>query len=424
MKIDLSNFVSDYSDKVKQLLRFLSVGLLVFGPLMMARPAYAASASLSLSPASSSVNQGATFTITVRMTSDEPVNGVQANLSYPADLLDFVSIGTSSAFSIVAENAGGGGSVRIGRGALPAVSGSQSVATVRFKARTSSGSAAVNFAGGSQVVSANSNANIMTGSSGGNYTLRPTATPAPASPAAAADTIPPTISSVKTSDAKTNSVTVSWTTSEPATSEVVYGLNTGYGISATDGNRVTEHRVVLNSPLLVPGKKYHFIVKSVDAAGNAASSQDSTFTTQGATLQVKVVNQDNKPVSGAKVTFGDVSGTTDKNGQAMIAGLALGKQTGVVEHSGDKTTVTVDVQPIDPSGKLQAATFKIETKNPMWALLIPLLLLVALAVFLLKRNSGGRWGGGLGASFAKLRPGRAKTDTPTKAAIQPEPPSD
>ena len=201
------------------------------------------------------------------MTSDEPVNGVQANLSYPANLLDFVSIGSSSAFSVVAQNSGGGGSVQIGRGALPAVSGTQTVATVRFKPKTGSGTAAVNFTGGTQVVSANSNQNILTSSRGASYTLRPPAAPTPAAPAAPADTIPPTINSVKVIDVKTNSVTIAWVTSEPSTSEVFYGLNNGYGIVATDNNLVTDHKVVLNSPLLVPGTKYHFMVKSVDPGG-------------------------------------------------------------------------------------------------------------------------------------------------------------
>src|SRR5207253_2045322 len=112
----------------------------------------------------------------------EPVNAVQANLSYTASLLDFVSISSSSAFSITSQNSGGGGAVQVGRGALPAVSGRQLVATVRFKAKTSSGSASVAIAGGSAVVSANSNSNIMSGSSGGTYSLKPPSVVAPAAP--------------------------------------------------------------------------------------------------------------------------------------------------------------------------------------------------------------------------------------------------
>lgn len=407
------------------MLRFLTIALIAAAPLSVSRSAYAASATLSLSPASSSVIQGSTFTVTIRMTSDEPVNGVQANLSYPANLLDFVSIGSSSAFSVVAQNSGGGGSVQIGRGALPAVSGTQTVATVRFKPKTGSGTAAVNFTGGTQVVSANSNQNILTSSRGASYTLRPPAAPTPAAPAAPADTIPPTINSVKVIDVKTNSVTIAWVTSEPSTSEVFYGLNNGYGIVATDNNLVTDHKVVLNSPLLVPGTKYHFMVKSVDPGGNAASSKDNTFSTKGATLAVKVVNQGNKPVSGAKVVFGEVSGVTNKQGQATLSGLPLGRQSGVVEHKGKKTTVSVEVQAIDPNGKAQNVTLKIETKSPMWFLLIPLAALAALAVLLARRNGGGKWGGGLGGFLNNLKAGKNAGGTAGPSAaktVQPEPP--
>lgn len=366
----------------------------------MSRPVYAASATLSLSPASSSVSQGATFTVTIRMNSGtEPVNGAQANLSYPANLLDYVSIGSSSAFSIVAQNSGGGGSVQIGRGALPAVSGSQTVATVRFKAKTNAGTATINFAGGSQVVSASSNQNIMTGSTGGNYTLKPPAAATPAAPEAPKDTIPPTLTGVKTSAIKVTGTTITWTTSEPSTSEVNYGFDKGYGLVQTDPALVTEHKVVLSSALIRPGTTYHFMVKSVDPAGNAASSQDNTFTTKGGSLAIKVVNKKNKPVSGAKVIFNDRKGTTDKKGQVTLTGFSLGKQLGAIEYRGKTTLVNTVVTTIDET-KPQAVTFKIDTPlSPLWILLLPLIALGALAVFLAKRGKPGG-GGGLG-SFGK-----------------------
>src|SRR3989304_6057950 len=143
---------------------------------LLPRPAYAASASLFLSPASSSVSQGSIITVSVRKNSgSKPVNAVQANLSYPADKLDYVSISNSSAFSIVAQNSGGGGSVQIARGANPAVTGNQLVASVRFKAKVASGTATVSIAAGSSVVSASSNSNIMTSTGGGSYSLKPPA---------------------------------------------------------------------------------------------------------------------------------------------------------------------------------------------------------------------------------------------------------
>ena len=369
--------------KVQKIIRILALGLIIVAPLLDAPLALAASATMSLSPGSSSIAQGSTLTVSIYENSgDEPVNAVQANLSYPADLLDFVSISSSPAFSIGAQNSGGGGGVQIARGALPAVTGNQVVAYVRFKAKTSSGSAAVGFAGGSSVISANSNSNILAGTSGANYSLKP---PAPTPTPAAADTIPPKITAVAATNITYNSATITWTTSEPASSEVDYGINASYGLSAVDNNMVTDHKVVLNSPLISPAVQYHFVVKSVDPSGNAASSVDSTFTTKGATLAATVVNQNNKPVSGAKVSFNDKSATTDKKGKATIADLPLGKQTGTITYHGKQTVVKAEFKSIDPKGTPQAVTFKIQTHNNyLWIILLPLL---ALLVYLLMRNN-------------------------------------
>lgn len=405
---------------MKRILRFIAIGLIIAIPVMDTRPAYAASATLSLSPASGSVSQGSELVVTVRMNSGgEPVNGVQANLTYPANLLDFIRIGSTSAFSVVAENSGGGGSVQIGRGALPAVSGSQSVATVRFRAKVNAGTATINFADSSQVVSGNSNQNILTGKSGGNYTLKPPAAPTPAAPQAPKDTIPPTITAVKAGEPKLNSITIAWTTSEPTTSEISYGLTNAYGLTATDNNLTTDHKVVISTPNLIPGTTYNYMVKSIDAAGNAATSKNGTFTTLGLTLIAKVVNKDNKPVSGAKVTFGDKSATTGKNGEARLNGLALGKQTGIVEYKDNKTAVQANVKSLDPN-KPDTATFKIATPGtPLWVYGLVIGALAAIAALVIARGKTG--GGGFGNFKSRLKPGPSKEASvpPNKSQAEP-----
>src|SRR3569833_2031028 len=95
--------------------------------------AWAASATLYLSPSSGSVANGDTISVGIRENSgSQAVNGVQANLTYPASLFDVANIISSSAFSIVAQNSYGNGSIQLGRGALPSVTGDQLVATVVF----------------------------------------------------------------------------------------------------------------------------------------------------------------------------------------------------------------------------------------------------------------------------------------------------
>ena len=92
------------------------------------------------------------------------------------------------------------------------------------------------------------------------------------------DTTAPSISAVTAGNLTATSATVTWTTDESTTSQVEYGLDATYGqTSPLDSSLVTSHSVPLSS--LSPETTYHFRVHSVDAASNAAVSEDGTFTT-------------------------------------------------------------------------------------------------------------------------------------------------
>jgi hypothetical protein len=87
------------------------------------------------------------------------------------------------------------------------------------------------------------------------------------------DTIPPVVSGIATTDVTTTSVTITWTTSEPATSQVEYGTTTDYGLTCPlDSILVTSHHITLSG--LDPDTEYHFRVISVDSSGNEATSDD------------------------------------------------------------------------------------------------------------------------------------------------------
>lgn len=94
---------------------------------------------------------------------------------------------------------------------------------------------------------------------------------------AAPDTTGPVISGVVASSTSATSTVITWTTNEPSTSVVDYGLGTGYGSSATDTTLMSAHSVSLTG--LSASTTYHYRVRSADAAGNSASSGDFTFTT-------------------------------------------------------------------------------------------------------------------------------------------------
>jgi hypothetical protein len=92
------------------------------------------------------------------------------------------------------------------------------------------------------------------------------------------DASAPVISSVEAFNIAVSGAIITWTTNEPATSQVQYGLTKDYGSYTTwDSNLVTGHSVDLTD--LEPGKTYHYRVPSKDAANNQSVSADSTFKT-------------------------------------------------------------------------------------------------------------------------------------------------
>ena len=89
---------------------------------------------------------------------------------------------------------------------------------------------------------------------------------------AVADFNPPTISSVA-SGTDVGVLTITWQTSEPATSIVRYGTNSSnLNLAVTNLALVTSHMVKLTG--LVPGKTYYYLIVASDAAGNTATNNN------------------------------------------------------------------------------------------------------------------------------------------------------
>jgi hypothetical protein len=421
--IDLSVLIKDHISNMKKILyTFATLSFLAIPQFF--NYALAASGSLTLSSASS-VTKGSSLTFSLYETSDVPVNGVKAVISYPADKFDFVSISNSSAFSVAAVSSGGGGTVRIDRGALSPVSGKQLVATFRLKAKVDSGTGAVSVDGSSAVVSSSSSAAIAASFGADTVTFKPVPPPTPEAPTPPADTIAPVITAVKVSDVTATAATVTWTTSEPANSEVDYGLSQSYGLSAVDGNLVTDHKMVLNSPLITPGTNYHMIVKSADGAGNAASSPDSTFKTDGVALTVVVKDDNGNPVEGAVVTFGNISATTDKDGKAVLNGLTVGTQSGTISYKGNTSPVKATINLNDPNNPASNVNYKIKrpaSSSPVLPAVV-LIALIGLAVYLFKGGKGGGPGAGSWKDKLSKLPLKRNVKTDSSAPIKPSKPS-
>jgi hypothetical protein len=132
-----------------------------------------------------------------------------------------------------------------------------------------------------------------------------------ASKALVVDTSNPTFTSVSASTAESGA-TITWTTNEGASSMVEYGLTTNFGniTAETDTSpRVTSHSYELSS--LYSCANYHYRVSGTDASGNAASSTDTTFITDGCTGSASVTASSTDTVTTAGKTVSLDDGTAN-----------------------------------------------------------------------------------------------------------------
>lgn len=126
-----------------------------------------------LTPDNGSYANGATITLSLRENSlATAVNSLQANLTYDATRLQFVSSDVSaSPFSSSIQNTGGSGSIQIALTSLGStVTGDQLVSTLTFTA-IGTGTAAITFAAGSGIARASDSTNVCNQTLGGTYTI-------------------------------------------------------------------------------------------------------------------------------------------------------------------------------------------------------------------------------------------------------------
>ncbi|HEV8700769.1 MAG TPA: LamG-like jellyroll fold domain-containing protein, partial [Candidatus Polarisedimenticolia bacterium] len=134
------------------------------------------------------------------------------------------------------------------------------------------------------------------------------------------DTTPPILSAVAASSLSDTGATITWTTNEPADTQVEYGSTSAYGSSTSlNGSLLTNHSQSLGG--LVPSTLYHYRVKSRDAAGNLAVSPDFSFTTPAALSPGK---HKGRPV--ASWQFSEPAGTVaaDSSGNGFDGTLVAG----------------------------------------------------------------------------------------------------
>ena len=91
------------------------------------------------------------------------------------------------------------------------------------------------------------------------------------------DTTAPVVSGVATNNITPTTANLSWLTSEPSTSQVIYGASINYGSSSTDSTLTMSHSISLSG--LSANTTYHYEIISIDAAGNISTTNDATFKT-------------------------------------------------------------------------------------------------------------------------------------------------
>ncbi|HVP05113.1 MAG TPA: S8 family serine peptidase [Dehalococcoidia bacterium] len=160
------------------------------------------------------------------------------------------------------------------------------------------------------------------------------------------DTTPPTISAVTATNITTSGATITWTTNEPATSRVEYGLTTSYGtLTAVDSNLVTSHSVNLSG--LTANTPYHYHVLSSDAANNPATSGDFTFTTAADTTPPVISNVAATNVTNAGAT---ITWTTNEAATSRVEyGLTTSYGTLTTLDSNLVTSHSVNLSGLSPS---------------------------------------------------------------------------
>jgi len=164
----------------------------------------------------------------------------------------------------------------------------------------------------------------------------------------------PVISAITASAITGTTATISWTSDQPTTSRVEYGLTTAYGASTPlDAALVTSHSQQLTG--LTPGATYHYRVTSANDVGLAATSADASFITVAAPVISDVAIA---VVTGSAAT---IAWTTDQPANSQIeygATTAFGNATAL-----DTTLTTSHAQTISGLANGTSYHFRVRAAN-------------------------------------------------------------
>jgi glucose/arabinose dehydrogenase/PKD repeat protein len=295
------------------------------------------------------------------------------------------NVTTSAPITVTVDNQGPTGTIVIDGGAevtnsrnvtltLGATDAFSSVTQMRFSNNGTSFSAAQPFATAAAWTLANGSGtmtvHVQFRDSMGNWST-------PVSDTIVLDRTLPTISGRTVSGITVSSAQINWTTNEPSTSRVEYGLTSSYGLStALDSSLVTAHSVALTG--LAPNTTYNYRIRTIDAAGNERISGNATFRTavdnvapsvpSGLTATVVSTTQidlswnpstDNVAVTGYRIFRDGTQVGTSTTTSFSDTGLSPG-----TPHVYAVRAVDAATNVSGPSGSATATTFSLDTTPP------------------------------------------------------------
>ena len=148
------------------------------------------------------------------------------------------------------------------------------------------------------------------------------------------------ISGVSVTSITGTAATISWTTDQNATSQVLYGTTNSYGSNSQNSTLTMTHSLTITG--LLPSTTYHFNVTSANSAGTSAATGDATFTTQTPPV---ITNLTATNITSASAT---ITWTTDQLSSSQVqygpslpyASASVVNANGVTTHSVTLTGLT------------------------------------------------------------------------------------
>jgi hypothetical protein len=340
--------------------RLTAVAILVALPLLaVATTSADTNAQLYLSPASQTVTQGATISFNLNLNSGgNDIFAWQTVINYPSNFTN-VSVSTASGSPFTSDPGGGsvsGNAIKIARYFTSSSAYSGPVATITMTA-SGAGSASINLehicASTSESASiscsavTNGNGDILLGSiAGSTFSI----------------------------NASGGSGGGSGSTSNPGGSTAKPSGTTKTSAKAPGGNSTA------TTPAPAPTGGTPVTDTPTDATAT------TTTESKPATVSLTILDQDGKPIAGASVSIGGVTGKTDKNGKVTLDKLPAGTASGIVTYKGQRQAISLDVQDgSDQPKQSSQLTIRIKKTNSTAPIVITVstLIIVAIGAFTL-----------------------------------------